>query len=334
MARKRLFSGMQPTGELHLGNLEGAVRSWLRLQDEYDAFFCVVDWHSMTIDYDPRQMQARILEMATDFLACGIDPEKCTLFVQSQVPEHVELCWTFNTITSLGSLFRMTQFKDKMAKRTDDEESEMGATVVGLLDYPVLQAADILLYHATVVPVGEDQVQHIELTREIARKFNHRFKKTFKEPEWVLSKVPRLLGLDGEAKMSKSKGNTICLGESEKAIRKKLAQAVTDTRRERRSDPGEPNDCNVYSLHKIYSTPEDLTWVEEGCRSAGIGCGDCKLRLGDRLLENLAPIRARKAELVQQPDFVRDVLATGAAKARAVAQVTMEQVRRVTGLRV
>lgn len=326
---------MQPTGELHLGNLEGAVRNWVRLQEEYEAIFCVVDWHCMTVDYEPKLLQERVLTMATDFLACGVDPEKCTLFVQSQVPEHVELCWTFNTLAPLGDLYRMTQFKDKRAKASDgSEESDEGATNIALLDYPVLQAADILLYHATVVPVGEDQVQHIELTRRIARRFNNRFKKTFKEPEWVLSKVPRLLGLDGSAKMSKSKGNTICLGETEKKIRKKLNGAVTDTRRVTRTDPGEPDDCNLYNLHKIYSSQEDLAWVEDGCRTAGIGCGDCKKRLADNMLENLAPIRERKAELMKDPGYVRDVLDAGAARARTMAAQTMEKVRKVTGLRV
>jgi tryptophanyl-tRNA synthetase len=289
----------------------------------------------MTVEYEPKLLQGRILDMATDFLACGVDPEKCTLFVQSQVPEHLELSWTFNTLTPLGDLYRMTQFKDKRAKGAGGEEDgEEGATNIALLDYPVLQAADILLYHATMVPVGEDQVQHIELTRRIARRFNNRFKKTFREPEWVLSKVPRLLGLDGNAKMSKSKGNTICLGETEKQIRKKLNKAVTDTRRERRTDPGEPNDCNLYNLHKIYSNTQDLAWVEQGCRSADIGCGDCKKRLGDRMLENLAPIRERKSELEKDPDFVRDVLEAGGKKARAMAAETMEKVRKVTGLRV
>lgn len=334
MGKKRLFSGMQPTGEVHIGNLEGAIRNWAHLQDEYDAFYCVVDYHSLTVPYEAKEMQSKILEMASGILACGVDPEKATLFVQSHVPEHTELAWIFNTLTPLGDLYRMTQFKDKMAKGEDDDEGDEGATNTGLLSYPVLQAADILLYHAQVVPVGEDQVQHIELTRRTARRFNHRYKKTFREPEWVLSKVPRLMGLDGDSKMSKSKGNTIAIREPEKQIRKKLARAVTDTRRVTLTDPGEPEDCNLYSLHKIYSTPEDLSWVEEGCRSAGIGCGECKLRLGDRMMESLGPIQERLEALSKDPDTVRDVLHEGAKRARGIAQATMEKVRKVAGLRV
>lgn len=334
MGTKRLFSGMQPTGTLHLGNLEGAARNWVRLQDEFESFFCVVDLHSMTVDYDPQQMQALILDMATDFLACGVDPEKAVVFVQSHVPEHTELAWMFNTVTPLGQLFRMTQFKDKKQKADEGgEEEALGATNIGLLDYPVLQAADILLYRAQVVPVGEDQVQHIELTRDIARRFNNRFGQTFEEPTWELSKVKRLMGLDGDSKMSKSRGNTITLADTDKQIRKKLNKAKTDTRRKTREDPGEPEDCNLYSLHQIYSNDEDLAWVEEGCRSAGIGCGDCKKVLADRMLENLTPIRDKRSQLQAEPDFVRDVLASGAEKARAVAKETMETVRRKTGLR-
>lgn len=333
MAKKRLFSGMQPSGELHLGNLEGAVRNWVRLQDEYEAIYCVVDLHAMTQDYDPKAMQRRIVELATDFMAAGVDPAKATVFVQSRVPEHSELAWIFNTVTPLGDLYRMTQFKDKMAKSTDEgQESEEGSTNIGLLDYPVLQAADILLYKAVVVPIGEDQVQHVELTRRIARRFNGRFGEVFQEPEWVLSKVPRLLGLDGNAKMSKSKGNTIALGESETSIREKLKVAVTDVKRRRRKDPGEPNDCNIYSLHKVYSKPEELTWVETGCRSAGIGCFECKAKLADNLCAALAPIQERQAALRKDPAQVLDALAEGAKKARALATRTMDEVRAATGL--
>ncbi len=346
-ARKRLFSGMQPSGELHLGNLEGAVRNWVRLQERFDAIFCVVDLHAMTQEYDPGAMQRRILEMATDFLACGIDPERAIVFVQSRVPEHTELAWVFNTLTPLGDLYRMTQFKDKMAKKATSEadvapgepsgeepQEDEGATNIGLLDYPVLQAADILLYQAEVVPVGEDQVQHIELTRRIGRRFNTRFRTDFfAEPAWELSPVPRMLGLDGNAKMSKSKGNTIALGDDEATIRGKLKVAVTDTKRVRRKDPGEPNDCNIYSLHKVYSTADDLTWVEQGCRSAGIGCFDCKTRLADRMVASLAPIQEKRRQLEKEPDTVRDVLADGARRAGEIAAPVMEKVREIAGLR-
>lgn len=241
-----VFSGIQPSGELHLGNYLGAVRNWVALQDEYRCFFCIVNYHAMTQDYDPALLPRRTLEMATDLIACGIDPEHSVLFVQSSVPEHTELCWILNTVTPFGDLGRMTQFKDKAEKQADNINA-------GLFNYPILQTADIIIYKARLVPVGVDQVQHIELAREIVRRFNARWGDYFPEPQALLSSTPKILGLDGQAKMSKSIGNTIALGEDDDSIRKKLATAATDPARVRRKDPGNPDVCNIHTLHTFFS---------------------------------------------------------------------------------
>lgn len=322
---KTVFSGIQPSGELHLGNYLGAIRNWVALQDTYFCYFCIVDYHAITQDYVRAEMPARVREMAVDLLACGIDPERSVLFVQSHVPEHTELCWVFNAITPFGDLSRMTQFKDKSQNQADNIN-------VGLFDYPVLQAADILLYKAVAVPVGEDQVQHLELSRRVARGFNRRWGKVFPEPEPVLSSTPKILGLDGKSKMSKSLGNTIPLGATDKKIRKSLAQAATDPARVTREDPGDPDKCNVYTIHKFFSSDEDRAWVRQGCTTAGIGCVDCKTRLADNMIAHLAPIRERRSELAADPDRVADILASGAGKARETAQKTMAQVRKKLGL--
>jgi len=245
--------------------------------------------------------------------------------VQSQVPEHAELCWVLNTVTPFGELSRMTQFKDKSQRQEDNIN-------VGLFDYPVLQAADILLYKGTLVPVGADQVQHLELSRELARKFNARWGEVFPEPKPLLTKTPKILGLDGQAKMSKSLGNTVRLSETDDEIRAKLATAATDPKRVRRKDPGNPDDCNVGTLHKFFSDEARLQWVYEGCTTAGIGCLECKRALADNISAHLAPIRARKAELLARPGRVEEILREGARKARAVATETMRQVRDVVGL--
>jgi tryptophanyl-tRNA synthetase len=263
--------------------------------------------------------------MVTDLLACGVDPDRSVIFVQSQVPEHTELCWVFNCVSPFGDLSRMTQFKDKSQRQEDNIN-------VGLFDYPVLQAADILLYKGQAVPVGQDQVQHIEFARRVARAFNSRWGKVFPEPEALLSSTPKILGLDGKSKMSKSMGNTIELGATDKQIRKSLARAVTDEQRVTREDPGEPDRCNVYTLHKFFSSDDERKWVVEGCRSAGIGCVDCKGKLADNIIEHLTPIRKRKAELVANPDVVDEVLARGRDKARETAAKTMSQVRKKLGL--
>jgi len=320
-----VFSGIQPSGELHLGNYLGAIRNWVALQEQYRCIFCVVDLHALTQDYDIAQMRRRTLQMATDVLACGVDPDKCILFVQSHVPEHTELCWVLNTVTSFGELSRMTQFKDKSERQADNIN-------VGLFDYPVLQSADIVLYRAELVPVGADQVQHIELAREVVRKFNARWGNYFAEPKPLLSSTPKILGLDGQAKMSKSVGNTITLDESDEVIRKKLKVAATDPARVRRNDPGNPDVCNINTLHTFFSDAPTLAWVREGCTTAGIGCMDCKTKLADNVVAHLAPIRARKAELMANPARVEDILREGARKARAIAQQTLAEVRERIGL--
>lgn len=320
-----VFSGIQPSGELHLGNYLGAVRNWVALQDKYRCLICVVDLHAITQSYDVEAMRRRTLEMAADLLACGIDPERTILFVQSSVPEHTELCWILNAVTSFGELSRMTQFKDKSERQADNIN-------VGLFDYPVLQAADIVLYKATHVPVGADQVQHLELAREIVRKFNARWGELFPEPKPLLSSTPKILGLDGQAKMSKSIGNTISFGEDETTIRKKLATAATDPARVKRTDPGTPENCNIHTMHTFFSDAERLEWVRQGCRTASIGCIDCKRALADNVMAHLAPIRARRAELAANPERVEAVLRDGARRAREIARATMAEVRAKIGL--
>ncbi len=322
---KTVFSGIQPSGELHLGNYLGAIRNWVTLQESYRCFFSIVDYHAITQTYERKQMRQRVFDMAVDVLAVGIDPERSVLFVQSSVPEHTELCWIFNSVAQYGDLSRMTQFKDKSSRQEDNIN-------VGLFDYPVLQSADILLYKANAVPVGQDQVQHVELTRRIARAFNRRWGKVFPEPEVLLSPTPKLLGLDGQAKMSKSLGNTIALGATDKQIRKSLARAATDPSRVKREDPGDPDKCNLFTLHKFFSDDDRQAWVREGCVSAGIGCVDCKGALADNVIEHLGAYRRRREELLANPDRVGEILAQGSEKARAVAQRTMEQVRKKLGL--
>jgi tryptophanyl-tRNA synthetase len=328
---KTVFSGIQPTGELHLGNYLGAVRNWVTLQDQYRCIFCIVDYHALTQEYDAKEMARRVTEMVIDLVALGIDPDRSLLFLQSMVPEHTELGWVLTNVTGFGDLERMTQFKDKA-------ESQPENINVGLFQYPVLQAADILLYKAELVPVGADQVQHIELARRIARSFNHRWGKVFPECEPLLTNLPKLLGLDGKKKMSKSLGNHIPLSvfgqgaAADKQLRKLLGRAVTDEKRVTREDPGNPDDCNVGTMHKAMSSPEDLAWVYQGCTTAGIGCVDCKGRLADNLMAHFAGYAERRAELYAQPQRVADILEQGAAKARALAQRTMADVHKKLGL--
>lgn len=320
-----VFSGIQPSGELHLGNYLGAVRSWVVLQNEHPCFFCIVDYHAITQPYEPARLPERTRAMAVDLIACGVDPEKAVLFVQSDVPEHTELAWALSSVTPFGDLGRMTQFKDKSERQADNINA-------GLFTYPVLQAADILLYRATRVPVGEDQRQHLELAREIARKWNARFGETFAEPQALLSRTPRLLGLDGKAKMSKSLGNTVALREPDDVVWGKLRTAVTDPRRVRRADPGDPDACNVFTLHKFFSSEGEQARVREGCTSAAIGCVDCKKSLHEGLRTDLAPIRARAEALAARPEAIDAILAEGARKARAVARKTLAEVRERLGL--
>jgi tryptophanyl-tRNA synthetase len=324
-ARHQIFSGIQPTGRVHLGNYLGALQNWARLQHEHDCIYCIVDYHALTIDYDVAEMPGRILETAVSLIAAGVDPEKCTLFVQSDVPEHAELCWILNTVTPMGELERMTQFKDKSRQNIENIN-------VGLFDYPVLQSADILIYKATRVPVGEDQVQHLELARELVRKFNARFGEVFPEPQPLLTQTPRILGTDGKAKMSKSLGNAIFLDEEEADLRKKLSGAFTDPARLKRKDPGHPEVCNIFTLHGFFTSAERRQVIERDCRSAELGCVDCKRELADRINELIAPMRERARELRRQPERVREILAAGGARCRRKAQETLGEVRERMGL--
>jgi tryptophanyl-tRNA synthetase len=322
---KTLFTGIQPTGLPHIGNYFGAIKNWIVMQHEYNAFFSIVDYHAITIAYDPAEMQNNVRELALGLFACGLDIEKTNVFVQSEVTGHADLTWIFNSVTPLGELERMTQFKDKSKQNRSNVN-------VGLLDYPVLQAADILLYKGEVVPVGEDQVQHIELTREIARKFNARFGDTFPECEAKLTETPRIMGLDGESKMSKSLGNYIALFESKEEIWEKLAPAKTDPARVRRTDPGTPEICNIYSYHRLFTSDEEREEVAHGCRTAGIGCIDCKRKLHANMMKMLDPMRERHAELAAKPTQVRDALDRNADACRAVARETMTEVKEKMGL--
>jgi tryptophanyl-tRNA synthetase len=320
-----VFSGIQPSGELHLGNYLGAVRTWVELQDQYRCFFCIVDFHAITQPYEPTEMSKRIREMAVDLVACGVDPDRCTLFVQSAVPEHTELAWAISAVTPHGELGRMTQFKDKSAKDPDNINA-------GLFTYPVLQAADILLYGAKRVPVGEDQRQHLELAREIARRWNARFGQTFDEPQPLFSSTPKILGLDGQAKMSKSLGNTISLREPEAAVWEKLRTAATDPARVRRTDPGNPDVCNIFTLHKFFSTEQRQAEVRVGCTTAGIGCIDCKKWLLEGLKADLARINQRREALLARPERIDEILTEGARRARVVARETIAKVHARLGL--
>ena len=316
----RVFSGIQPSGELHIGNYLGAVKTWVELQQQHDCFFCVVDLHAITQPYDPATLASRTLEMAIGLLACGLDPERCTLFVQSHVPAHSELNWLLNVVAPLGELERQTQFKEKSQRQE--------SVPAGLLNYPTLQAADILLYHGALVPVGEDQVQHLELSREIARRWNARFGRDyFPEPQPLLTRSKRVMGLDGQAKMSKSLGNTIGLFDPPEVIWEKLRPAATDPARQKRTDPGNPDICNVFTIHQGFSPPEVLVDVAHKCRTAGWGCLDCKRVLADQMIAALNPIRERAAQLRARPDDVRAILAAGARKARTVAARTLAEVR-------
>jgi len=322
----RVFSGIQPTGDLHIGNWLGAVRNWVSLQDRFDCIYCVVDLHAVTVPYDVPTLAARTRELATGLLAAGIDPERAIVFVQSTVPEHAELNWLFTTVAPLGELERMTQFKDKTER--------LESIPVGLLCYPVLQAADILLYRANKVPVGEDQVQHLEFTREIARRWNAAYAPDggyFPEPQALLTAAKRIKGLDGQAKMSKSLNNTIGLLESPEEIWAKLRPAATDPARVTRKDPGTPALCNLFTLHQHFSSAETIAEVDVKCRTAGWGCLDCKRRLADAMIETLAPIRRRAEELQSRPEEVDAVLARGAERARGIAKATLTEAKRRMG---
>jgi tryptophanyl-tRNA synthetase len=322
-SRDRVLSGMRPTGRLHLGNYLGALDNWVRLQESHDCFFFVANWHALTTGADDvREIPANTVEMIADWLGAGLDPTRCTIFVQSWVPEHAELHLLFSMITPLGWLERVPTYKEMVDQLGIESPS------YGLLGYPLLQAADILMYKPRWVPVGIDQVPHVELTREVARKFNHTFGNVFPEPQAKLTEIPKVPGTDGR-KMSKSYGNAIYLSDPAEVISEKIRPMVTDPARKRRSDPGNPDVCPVFDLHRIFTPPADREWAATGCRTAGIGCLDCKAKLLEHLQPALAPIRERRQAFAEKPDRIVDILREGSARARQVAGTTMEEVHRV-----
>jgi len=328
--RQRVLSGMRPTGKLHLGNYVGALQNWVGMQDQYECFFCVVDWHALTTDYaDPSQVKSNSLEVSFDWLAAGLDPERSVLFLQSHVPAHSELHLLLSMITPLGWLERVPTYKEQ---RDNIKDKDLGT--YGFLGYPLLQAADILIYKADCVPVGEDQVAHVELTREIARRFNGFYsakKAVFPEPQSLLTPAAKLPGTDGR-KMSKSYGNTIMLADPEPVVRQKLKTMVTDPARIRGSDPGNPDVCPVGDLHKIFSSKETMAKVNEGCRSAGIGCIECKSWAADALVQLLNPMQERRKKFEENPRLAWDILEAGSQRARETAEETMEDVRASMGM--
>ncbi|MBF0282018.1 MAG: tryptophan--tRNA ligase [Zetaproteobacteria bacterium] len=323
----RILSGMRPTGSLHLGHMKGVLDNWLNLQNQHQCFFFAADWHALTTDYaNPGIVKETIWDMLIDWLAVGIDPEKSTLFIQSEVPEHAELHLLFSFMTPLAWLERVPTYKDQIAQL---REKDLGT--YGFLGYPLLQAADILIYRADAVPVGEDQVPHVELTREVARRFNHLYRTPsqplFAEPAALLMPTSKMPGLDGR-KMSKSYGNTISLSESWKETEKKVKQMPTDPARVRREDPGSPEKCPVWDFHKIYSTEDERCELTAGCTSASIGCIDCKKVLLSHLEDELQPIRTRRLDIASRPDDVRDIVKSGNERARLEASRTMDKVRK------
>jgi len=328
--RKRVLSGMRSTGKLHLGNYVGALQNWVRMQNQYECFFFIADWHALTTDYaDTSKVKENSLEVLLDWLAAGLDPDRSTLFIQSHIPLHAELHLLFSMITPLGWLERVPTYKEQRENITEKD-----LTTYGFLGYPVLQAADILIYKGNFVPVGEDQVPHVELTREIARRFNQFYGKpapVLPEPQPLLTPTPKLPGTDGR-KMSKSYGNTILLTDAEPVVRQKLKTMVTDPARVRRTDPGNPDLCPVGDLHKIFSSQETMAKVNEGCRSAGIGCIECKGWAADALLKVLLPIQERRKKYEENPRLAWDILMTGTAKAAKVAEATMKEVRSAMGM--
>jgi tryptophanyl-tRNA synthetase len=320
--RPRILSGMRPTGKLHLGNLVGALENWVKLEDQYESYHFVADWHMLTTDYaNTSELQENTREMVTDWLSVGLDPQKATFFVQSRLPEHAELHLLFSMVTPLGWLERVPSYKEQLENIKDRD-----LTTYGFLGYPVLQAADILMYKANAVPVGEDQVAHVELAREIARRFNKFYGSLFPEPNPLLTPAPRLPGTDGR-KMSKSYNNAIFLSDPPQVVDKKLATMITDPARKRRTDPGNPDICPVFDLHKVYSDQAVINRVNRECRTAEIGCLDCKKLVSNRINERLAPIQERRKRYEENPRLVWDILEEGTERARRVARATMAEVR-------
>lgn len=323
----RVLSGMQASGKLHLGNLVGALQNWVSLQEKYDCYYFVADWHALTTGYaNPEAIRESAQDLLLNFLASGLDPDKCTIFIQSQILEHAELNLLLSMITPLGWLERVPTYKEKQQELKDRDLSTFG-----FLGYPVLQSADILIYRARHVPVGIDQFPHLEITREIARRFNYLYREVFPEPEGLLTEFPKVPGVDGR-KMSKSYDNAVYLSDSPDVVEQKLRTMVTDPARKRRTDPGEPELSPVFQLHRIFSSKEELDEVAHGCRTAGIGCIDCKKVLIKNVFRVMDPIWEKRNELLNNPDILNDIAKKGTDKARKVAQETMEMVRGAVGL--
>lgn len=325
--RGRVFSGMRPTGRLHLGNYVGALENWVQMQNEYECIFGIVDYHALTSEYrDIEKVNESVLQVAIDWLASGLDPERSTLMVQSLVPEHAELHLLLSMIVPLPWLERVPTYKEQL-----EHLKEKDITTYGFLGYPLLQTADILVYKADTVPVGEDQVAHIELSREVARRFNHLYGNVFPEPEAKLTQSPRLPGIDGR-KMSKSYGNEIQLSEDPKSIRQKIMTMVTDPARARRTDPGDPDKCPVFDYHRVFTDSKGQDWADQGCRTAGIGCIECKSLLFSNLLPVIQPLHEKRVDLENNVDQVKKILFEGSSKAREIARKTMEKVRQAMRL--
>jgi len=320
--KKRLLSGMRPTGPLHLGNYHGALANWVRLQEQYDCFFFVADWHALTSDYEkPDFIRGYTTEILLDWLSAGLTPEKSTLFIQSRIKEHAELFLILSMITPVPWLERNPTYKDQI-----DQLNNKDLSTFGFLGYPVLQAADIIMYKPYGVPVGVDQAPHVEITREIARRFNYLYGPVFPEPEVILTETPKLLGTD-RRKMSKSYGNAIFLSDPPEIVAAKVATMITDPQRMRKSDPGNPDVCNVYDFHKLYSPPEVVADVNRRCRTADIGCVECKKLMAGHLNAFLEPIRERRRFYLERPGLVEEIITAGGDTARQTACRTLEEVR-------
>lgn len=322
----RVFSGARPTGRQHLGNYLGAIRNYVALQEDYECIYCIVDVHALTTLETTRELRQNTYEMALDWLAAGIDPEKSIIFVQSHVPQVMELHTYLSMVTPLGKLTDLPTFKEKARQQPHNVN-------YGLVGYPVLMTADIVLYKANLVPVGLDQAPHIEFAREVVRSFNYRYNtQVLIEPEMKVTEVPKVLGIDGQQKMSKSLNNHIELAATPEETLQRVMQMVTDPQRVRRTDPGNPDVCNVFTMHKVFSKPEEIEMVNIECRRAGIGCVDCKRLLARNLNEHLAPFREKRAALAQNPDTIWDILHQGAKRARVIAEQTIREVREAIGL--
>jgi tryptophanyl-tRNA synthetase len=325
--KERVLSGMQSSGKVHIGNLIGALSNWVKLQDKYDCYYFVADWHSLTTGYaEPSSIKESTKDLLVNFLAAGLDPEKCTIFIQSRILEHAELHLLLSMITPLGWLERVPTYKEKQ-----QELKERDLSNYGFLGYPLLQTADIIIYRAKYVPVGIDQVPHLEISREIARRFNYLYREIFPEPEALLTEFPKVVGIDGR-KMSKSYDNAIYLSDSPKEVEQKIRTMVTDPARVKRTDIGDPELSPVYQLHKIFSSKEEQEEVAKGCRTAGIGCIDCKKILIRNLFKVMEPIWAKRNELINSPDLLLDIVNKGTEKARRVSEETMHLVREAMGL--